>query len=202
MKIFLKKDETRYASSFPCDNRVATRFIRKTGVTIIRNGSNLFHVPHLNFQKITVFDAGAGVYDLTGISENGVKATLASFGSQNAANSAFEQVSKLSMGRAGVRWSRWILGAVALYVAITLAGVVTRSMAEQSALAARAPAVALPIAPQLPLTPSTPSAHPGADPEFGTMSNEELERLAKGGEYKFNPQIQLPAAQAPQLNCN
>jgi hypothetical protein len=211
---FLKRTKAAAprAAGFPLSDEVKARKV-KGGELFLKNGTNLFRLSLQAFTKLSVAAGADGAFDLVGAhSAGGGTTVLASFGSQQAADNALERVSASFAGiGGGIRWMRWVLCIAAAYVIVSLLS----GLAVQSASAAVAarlsqsqaqggrfapPAAGQADAAAQAVTPAPRVAAGGFNPH--EQSLEELERLAKGGEYKFAPNIAIPDVAAPALNCD
>lgn len=201
------------AAGYPKTDDVTAKKLKSSSEIIVKNGSNLFRLPAMTFAKVSVGAGADGAFSLLGTSVAGVETNLASFGSIKAANNALDRVSSVYAGLGGgVRWTRVAICLVIAYALVSVfsgavmtsaaASVAARNKVMQSpsgALPQAAEAAALPVG-QVASAQAAQAAQPVRfNPNEPSL--EELERLAKGGEYKFEPKITMPNVQAPVLDC-
>lgn len=202
-----QKSLATWVEGFPRTSSVEVKKTRN-GELVVKNGSNLFFIPALNYSSVRIRSAEGGAHEVTGtLRQDGAYVSLAQFGSIEAAELAVDKIAKAHAGiGAGIRWVRWLVVFTLLYVAANFAVTVLRVAASQpQQMAALAPALGDSGARHvLPTTP--PLAEDGFDPPGNAapsaMSADEVERLASGGEYKFSPKLVAPKIAAPTLNCS
>lgn len=194
------------APGYPKTNDVTAKKLKGTSVIIVKNGSNLFRLPALTFSKISVGAGENGAFNLLGTNES-AETTLASFGSLKGANNALDRVSSVYAGLgAGVRWVRLSLCLIAAYALVSVfSGAVMTSTAAAAAARSsqpttlRAPAQLQGRGPADAAAVQVAHAPAGFNPN--EQSLEELQRLANGGQYKFEPKLAMPNVEAPVLDC-
>ena len=194
------------AAGYPKTDDVTAKKLKGSAEIIVKNGSHLFRLPAMTFSKISVGAGDDGVFNLLGTSAS-VETILASFGSLKAATNALDRVSSVYAGLGGgVRWVRLALCLVAAYALASLfsGAVIAKAAAAASArssqpqtfrepapLQGRGPADAA----AMQVAPAPASFNPNEP------SLEELQRLAGGGQYKFEPKLVVPDVKAPVLDC-
>lgn len=188
------------AVGYPATDVVRAKQL-KSGAVFIKNGSNLFQLQALaSFTNLCVRPGDAGTFRLVG-AEGESEKVLATFGSQAAADNALDQLARVHAGLGGIRYMRWLVGALAVYAALSFMTGPAGSVETVSG-AAQLPAA------QVERPPAYASAGPAGgafnpnEPTLEELERNEIERLANGGEYRFKPNIAIPQVEVPALNCN
>lgn len=201
-KINLSSDKPVYAEGYPATDKVDARVIKKKGAVVLKNGENVFFIDDMNYKKVTVKSEDDGSYSLVGCHyvTNSQTIELARFGSAKGAHAALKKFAALSMDRGSIRWLRLGIMLVIAYVVLNIAFSLVEGFKREAAIASSIGGTQQ-FQQQNPLEALPQQFQSWAPVNSSATTANEIERLAAGGPYQFNPKITQPELKVPDLNC-